>query len=320
LKGVVEMPETVGLSEAKRALLEKYLQGDISPVETQTKATRTRESSEPVSDRHLKVPVVPIQTNGTKRPFFYLHIHVVGGAFYNFALAHYIGADQPFYMLDPYMFDNEHMPPPLEEMAAEYITSLRTVQPEGPYLLEGFCGGGIIAFEMAQQLRDQGQEVDLLVLIEPRDGPAPHRLLFRRRFGGFIRRFGSLIGLSPEKQLELFLRIRYMGLNLVQSSYRIEKKFRLFPGIEFLRTDWIGIFVWILSQYKTRQYPGKVTYFWAREEAERIRAWRGKIAEAKELEVHLIPGTHDTCRTEHLHDMAEHLKFCLSKVQAAEPT
>ena len=156
------------------------------------------------------------------------------------------------------------MPPTLEEMAAEYLKSLRTVQPEGPYLLGGFCGGGIIAFEMAQQLRDQGQEVDLLVLIEPRDGPAPHRLFCRRMFGGFIRRAGSLIGLSPEKQLELFLRIRYLGLYLVQSRYRIEQKFKLHPSADFLRTDWIGVFVWILSQYKTRRYPGKVTYFWAR--------------------------------------------------------
>ena len=313
------MSEIIGLSEAKRALLEQYLRRDIPHVETPTEVAGTRESSEPMSDTHLKVPVVPIQTRGTKRPLFYLHVHVIGGAFYNFALAHDLGADQPFYMLDPYMFDNEHMPPTLEEMAAEYITSLRTVQPEGPYLLAGFCGGGIIAFEMAQQLRDQGQEVDLLVLIEPRDGPAPHRLLFRRMFGGCVRRFGSLIGLSAEKQLALFLKIRYIGLNLVQSSYRIEKKFRLFPDIAFLRTDWIGVFVWMLSQYVPHQYPGKVTYFWAREEAERIRRGRGKLAEAQELEVHLIPGTHDTCRTEHLHAMAEHLRSCLSKVQASEP-
>ena len=63
-----------------------------------------------------------------------------------------------------------------------------TVQPEGPYLLGGFCGGGLIAFEMAHQLRTQGQAVDLLVLIEPRAGPAPLRLIGSRLAGGFIRR------------------------------------------------------------------------------------------------------------------------------------
>ena len=313
------MPDIEGLSEAKHALLEKYRNGALPQTIAPIKATDIQESPEPTPGECLKVPVVPIQTSGSRRPFFYLHVHVIGGAFYNFALARHLGSDQPFYMLDPYMFDSEHMPPSLESMATEYIKSLRTVQPEGPYLLGGFCGGGIIAFEMAQQLRDQGQEVDLLVLIEPRDGPAPHRLLFRRIWGGCIRGFGSLIGLSPEKRLELLLRIRYVGLYLAQSSYRIDKKFKLFPSTEFLRTDWIGVFVWILSRYKPRRYPGKVTYFWAREEPKYKRAWWGKVAEAEELEVHLIPGTHETSRTDHLSDMAEHLQECLKRVQAAEP-
>lgn len=307
------MPNTPELSEAKRTLLAKYLGGDIPQTPT---STSIQTSSVPLSYSEARVPVVPIQTGGSKRPLFYLHVHVTGGAFYNFALARDLGPDQPFYMLDPYLFTHKELPPTLETMAAAYVESLRTVQPEGPYLLAGFCGGGIIAFEMAQQLHAQGQEVDLLLLIEPRDGPAPHRLFFRKMFGGFFRCIGPLIRLSPEKQLELFLRIRYVGLNLLPSRYKIEKRFRLFPSTKFLREDWIGVFVWIISQYKTRQYPGKVTYFWAREEPKYLRTWWGKTAEAKELEVHLLPGTHDSCRAEHLHSMAEHLSICLSAAQA----
>lgn len=309
------MPDTSEISEVKLALLEKCLRGDLPQTPM---PTNTQRSSVPLSYAEARVPVVPIQTGGSKRPLFYLHVHVIGGAFYNFTLAHELGPDQPFYMLDPYMFNNnKELPPTLETMAAAYIESLRTVQSEGPYLLAGFCGGGIIAFEMAQQLHAQGQKVDLLVLIEPRDGPA-YRVLFWRRFGSFIRYLGPLIGLSLEKQLELFLRIRSVSLNLLQLLYKPEKKFRLFPSTEFLRTDWIGVFVWILSQYRPRQYPGKVTCLWACEEPEYLRTWWGKVVEAKELEVHLIPGTHDTCRTEHLHDMAEHLEACLSKAQEPE--
>jgi pimeloyl-ACP methyl ester carboxylesterase len=247
-----------------------------------------------------------------------LHGHVIGGALYGFALARCMGPDQPFYILDPYLFNSEHATPTLEEMAAEYVKSLLTVQPEGPYLLGGFCGGGIIAFEMAQQLLDQGQEVDLLVLIEPRYDPTPMMRLLRRLLDGFIRRAGSLVGLSREKQLELFLLIRYLGLYLVHSSYRHERAFSLFPGADFLRTDWIGVFVWILSQYKPRRYPGKVTYLCAREEPNYLRTWWGSVTEAEELEVHLIPGTHDTCRTDHLQDLAAQLKSCLSRAQATE--
>jgi hypothetical protein len=310
------MPDTTELSEAKRALLEKYLHGEITQTAT---ATHTKESSAPPVSLGHRVPVVLIQTGGSKRPFFFLHMHTTGGAFYCFTLARDLGPDQPFYILDPYVFDSKQMPPTLETMAAAYIESLRTVQPEGPYLLGGFCGGGIIAFEMAQQLRAQGQEVDLLIQIEPRDGPAPHRLLFRKLLCGCFRRIGALLGLSPEKQLEWFLRVRYVGLRLVKSAYRAQYGSLLIPPpAEILRQDWTGTFVWIISQYNTRQYPGKLTYFWASEEPKYLRMWWGKVAEAKELEVHLIPGTHATCRTDYLHDLAEHLQVCLSKAQTTE--
>jgi len=310
------MPDTSKLSEAKRALLEKYLHGEIT--QSTTTASSPIERSAAPSHTNLRVPVVPIQTSGTKRPFFYLHVHAVGGAFYCFTLAHDLGPDQPFYLLDPYPFDNKQVPPTLDTVATAYVESMRTVQPEGPYLLGGFCGGGIIAFEMAHQLRAQGQEVDLLLQIEPIVGPAPHRLFFRKLLFGCFRRFASLIGLSLQQQFDWFLRVRYIGLRLISSGYRADYGSSLVPPpAESLRQDWIGTFVWIISQYTTRQYPGKITHFWAREEPKYVRTWWGKVAEAKELEVHLIPGTRTTCRTDYLHDLARQLHACLSKVQAS---
>ena len=59
-----------------------------------------------------------------------------------------------------------------EEAARDYLAELRTVQPQGPYLLGGFSGGGIAAFEMARQLRAEGQEVGALILL---DTPLPYR-------------------------------------------------------------------------------------------------------------------------------------------------
>jgi thioesterase domain-containing protein len=57
-------------------------------------------------------------------------------------------------------------------MAAHYLEAIRTVQPEGPYYLGGYCLGAVIAFEMACQLEAAGQEVGLLALLE---GYAPPR-------------------------------------------------------------------------------------------------------------------------------------------------
>jgi aspartate racemase len=64
------------------------------------------------------------------------------------------------------------MPPhaEVEEMAAHYIREIRTVQPQGPYFLAGFCFGGVLAFAMAQQLRREGAEVALLASF---DGGSP---------------------------------------------------------------------------------------------------------------------------------------------------
>ncbi|HEU5229812.1 MAG TPA: amino acid adenylation domain-containing protein, partial [Ktedonobacteraceae bacterium] len=103
--------------------------------------------------------LIRMQSRGSRRPFFFLHGIWTGGAFYCFPLARVLGADQPFYVLEPYKFEALQVPPTLEEMAAAHIKVLRNVQPEGPYLLGGFCNGGLIAFEMARQLQTAGQQL-----------------------------------------------------------------------------------------------------------------------------------------------------------------
>ncbi|MDQ6644505.1 MAG: amino acid adenylation domain-containing protein, partial [Chloroflexota bacterium] len=152
-----------------------------------------------------RAPLVTVQAGGSSRPFFYLHGAWNSDAFYCFRLAHRLGPDQPFYALPPYNFANLQIASTVEEMAAAHIQSLRTVQPEGPYLLGGFCNGGLVAYEMARQLRAQGQEVDLLVLIVPAYAPVLHAVV--RRVIHFI---GKLLRLSQEKQLACFLRLRHM--------------------------------------------------------------------------------------------------------------
>jgi thioesterase domain-containing protein len=54
----------------------------------------------------------------------------------------------------------------IESMAAKYVAAIKTVVPAGPYMLGGFCGGATLAFEMAQQLRQRGERVILLAVID----------------------------------------------------------------------------------------------------------------------------------------------------------
>ena len=82
-------------------------------------------------------------------------------------LALYLGQDQPIYGLQPQGLDGKQAPlTRIEDMAARYIKEIQVIQPEGPYFLAGYCMGGTIAFEMAQQLSGQGQRVDLLALLD----------------------------------------------------------------------------------------------------------------------------------------------------------
>jgi amino acid adenylation domain-containing protein len=106
--------------------------------------------------------LLPLQTAGSRPPFFW----VQGGA--KAFLHRYLGPDQPLYALSHEGQDGkpaQHTR--VEAIAAHYLREIRTVQNGGPYLLGGFCFGALVALEMAQQLKKQGQKVSLLVLVEP---------------------------------------------------------------------------------------------------------------------------------------------------------
>lgn len=324
------MPDIQDLSEAKRALLEKYLRGEMG--NTQATATPSPVSSTPVSTeaakssieeppplkRETRAPVVPLQSKGSKRPIFYFHVHWVGGAFYCFNMAQQFGEDQPFYVFEPYQVDGLTMEeyPSLETMAADYLETMRSVQPEGPYIMIGFCGGGLIAFEIAKQLHAKGEETDLVVLIEPRAGPAPRRLIWPKIFRSLISGFGKILRLNQDQRFNIFLFCRHFYLTFrYPKQYRREKDYSFWPNVEVLRRDWIAKFVWTIAAYEPGEYPGKATFFWAQEIPSQRRLGWGQGSNAREVEIHIVPGTHETCRTDHLSEMTDELKKCVEKVQ-----
>jgi hypothetical protein len=273
---------------------------------------------------------VPVQTGGSRRPLFYVHPHWIGGAFYTVTLAHHLGADQPFYLLDPYRFDGLPVPPTIEAMAAAYVEAMHTVQPHGPYLLAAFCGAGLIAYEMAQQLRAQGESVDSLLLVDPLAGPL--RLI--RVLGGAIRRLGGLLRIGEDKQVDWFLRVRYVSRVLRRSydentdhvdrllrRWRDEHphRFALMPAAGALRQDWMAVFIWAVSGYVTRPYAGRITYLLAGDHPAGRQLWWGRVGAADNVEIHPIPGTNTTCRSQHIHGLAERLQACVGKAQGTEP-
>lgn len=320
-------PDTSELSATNHIPLKKELHNAFPQADRTANAipAPVQESSDSAA---FRPPVVAVQTGGSRRPLFYIHIHTEGGAFYCFNLAHDLGPDQPFYVLDPFRSAELRAMPTFQAMAARYVASLQTIQPEGPYQLVGFCGGGLIAFEIARQLRAQGQEVDVLVMIEPRAGPDLFRMLGPRVVCGLIRHIGGLLRLRPEHRLDVFLSVlhvyRFLRVRVLHPAYYQDLRasgmlnLPLIPSVDLLHQNWIGIFLWLTSQYMPRLYPGRMTYFWSREEPSNRRAGKwGSVTKAEEVNIQFIPGTQTTCRTEYLHDLAEHLRICLDKVHAA---
>ncbi|HAJ64533.1 MAG TPA: non-ribosomal peptide synthetase, partial [Cyanobacteria bacterium UBA8543] len=110
--------------------------------------------------------LVAIQPGSSKPPLFC--IHPVGGNVLEYLnLVRYLGSEQPIYGLQAQGLDGKQTPlNRVKDMAAYYIKEIRTLQPEGPYFLAGYSFGGLVAFEMAQQLHAQGQKVALLALCD----------------------------------------------------------------------------------------------------------------------------------------------------------
>jgi phthiocerol/phenolphthiocerol synthesis type-I polyketide synthase E len=110
--------------------------------------------------------LVPIRSTGSKPPLFLVH-GAEGNILIYRALAFHLGEDQPVYGLLAAGVDGGPIgETAFEVVAKRYVAEIRQVQPHGPYLLGGYCLGGTIALEMAQQLRRAGEEVALVAMFE----------------------------------------------------------------------------------------------------------------------------------------------------------
>ncbi|MEZ2221793.1 amino acid adenylation domain-containing protein [Rhizobium sp. RCC_161_2] len=111
-------------------------------------------------------PVLPIRHKGNSAPLFCIHpILGMGWAFHS--LAEHIAADMPIYALQSEgLSDPSALPDTVEEMAERYVDRIRKIQPNGPYHILGWSFGGLVAHEMARQLREEDETVAFLGLLD----------------------------------------------------------------------------------------------------------------------------------------------------------
>ncbi|HJR08158.1 MAG TPA: amino acid adenylation domain-containing protein [Pyrinomonadaceae bacterium] len=282
-------------------------------------------------------PLVPLQPQGSRRPLFFVHVGS-GQVLCYLELAKQLGTDQPFYGLQdtslymPNASDNSMPDIPIEKMAAYYIESLRAVQPEGPYLLGGWSFGGLVAYEMAVQLSERGEEVPLLFLL---DTGTPE----------FIRELGAeddtaLLGiLAREMSLPVTddeLRPLAPEAQLQHVVVEMERARLIFDdSLAYLRRQ-LEIFksrVRVMHAYHPKPYAGRIIFFSASEtnlEADTMpmalnptldptRGF-GKVATGS-LELHTVPGTHNQlARGAGAVVLAEMLRSRIDREAQAEPS
>jgi phthiocerol/phenolphthiocerol synthesis type-I polyketide synthase E len=177
-------------------------------------------------------PLVTLQSKGIKPPFFCVP-GTGGNPLYFYQLAHYLSQDQPFYALQSFALDGKFtLHQTVEEMATAYIEAIQLQQPQGPYHLGGHSFGGLVAFEMANQLNQQGQQVDLLAII---DAVAPKQHAANVNDANLWKEiefvleglYGHSLELSPEvlNSLESDAQLEYFA-KCVQTA-------QLFPSADF---------------------------------------------------------------------------------------
>ena len=212
--------------------------------------------------------------NGNK-PFFWAH----GTDFAN--LSAYLSNGQSIVCLMPSGIDGES--PILDNMGSIvsfYIEQMKSIQPKGPYMLGGYCGGGEVAFAIARQLRAQGEEVALLalvdlVLLEELAMSFTEALKFRLKNGQIIRAIVEKMRDYRKKITELITEGQQARLvnRIVSTQDRV------------------------FENYQFRSYPGRVVLFECQEASERktedwYQSWSDIAQQGYTL--HIIPGNHSS--------------------------
>ena len=241
---------------------------------------------------HEVSPLVELQHGDGRRPLFF--VHPAGGNVFCYSdLARELGPEQSFYGLQSFGVTNGDAPPnEMSAIAARYLAELRRVQPEGPYLLGGWSMGGLVAYEMAQQLQLAGQEVELLALLDSH--PA------------------SAWGQSTELDDEELLRQFKSDMNALPGAEEVQLESEQFDRLfQVFRAN-----VQAMMRYQPQRYPGRITFFrpsdrMAEVSIDPLDEWRNLAGDG--VEVHVVPGDHYTMLKEPaVLVLADWLKVCLN--------
>lgn len=230
--------------------------------------------------------LLPIQLKGDRPPIFCIH-----GDEANVFLPKYLGMDQPFYAISHQGEDGRPITATsVGSLAAQYVAEIRMVRPEGPYLLMGYSFGGILAYEIAQQLRASGQDVPLLLLLDSHD-PVD---------------YGDVMALEQR----LHQRVRQAAVRLV-SRVLHARGMRL--PLRLRHNYIIGTYDRLIREYRILPYEGRITL--VRTRADNGRPDMGWGVRARDgVDVRIVPGDHfNVVREPYVKAVAEEVRTAIAE-------
>ncbi|MCK9395481.1 MAG: amino acid adenylation domain-containing protein [Methylobacter sp.] len=255
-------------------------------------------------DRQPWTPLVCLQSKGEKPPLFCIHA-VAGNVLCYQELSRSMGEHRPIYGLQAPDADSGAHPGSIEGLAALYIDAIRSIQAQGPYHLGGWSMGGVIAYEMARQLQQAGDQVGTLALIEsytpdavkafeldyldenglPGDGGETLLLIAFARELGLDEAETIQAGASAASDLvprldELFEQAKQAGLLSDIDSAQLHRLFKVFEAN-----------VQAMDRYIPGQYQGGIKLFYTdRANGDTDGGWPELIRGG--LSIATIPGDH----------------------------
>ena len=200
-----------------------------------------------------------IQPFGERPPLYCVH----GSARLRHLIRH-LGEDQPFFGI-PSDADPAGLPVPyrVEDIASQSLAMLREHQPTGPYLIGGWCHGGVIGYEMAQQLNAQGERVPLLVLFDSWNPAAVPSELDWRRLSGRIRfHLAAMQGMKRAEQQAYAMERARWGAQVIRNrmsrtSYRLRRLFGQPVPARMIN----ALQIEAVLKYHPKPYAGRVLLF-----------------------------------------------------------
>jgi aspartate racemase len=245
-------------------------------------------------DRNLSL--VEIQPKGSQIPLFLFE----GVAIYH-PLISYLGLDRPIYGLVTLLKQGVNgSANQIENLASYYISELVKIQPEGPYYLGGLSFGGIVAFEVAQQLAARGQETRFVFMFDAMLPSAykPVSLYQRLRFHSkkvAQQGLGYIINLIIDRTRELVDRITLLASNKISQYFKQKEQKQSSCTVDYLMMDkWINE---AEAAYVPKPYHGKVIMFRAMDSEERESAnldpdlgWKPYLKDG--MTIYDVPGDH----------------------------